>query len=473
MKSRIAFLIWLCLLPMMAFPSWQKWLIHPEYDWIGYYSEEVFKCVKDGKVQLYDMEGHALLPSPADSVTDYSYGYALVLSKEKRGYRIDGTLSEKDLAFCAIDKPYYTERFTYCSEGFISVADAQGKQGYIDTKGFPIIRCQFREARPYRKGWASVSLKEGEAHYIDAYGNTLPIKVKVTDATSFNMQGEALIGNYQKLLIINTSGEIVRKYTMQSGQVEPPVRPYDYVYDEDWKHFEPERNKQPYPDSRYQWKSENGRWGIMVTHEGDFSATLTPDALTLVPGQAAPEMTYTLILPSGFGQDYSLFFDNGDGVERLVTPIGNKYTFTPTLERNANSVTIRSRLMSGGMLQWQDEKTVPLQQEEARIEVGQPYCTSQYADANDTQRVKAVITNLSSFPVEVSSSIEVVLPSGSKNRVVSKSNPSRTLEPNEKIECLVTIKVVEEGWVKVVLTATHDGRVCGNSEATMTLRPFY
>lgn len=473
MKSRIAFLAWLCLLPMMAFPSWQKWLIHPEYDWIGYYSEEVFKCVKDGKVQLYDMEGHALLPTPADSVTDYSDGYALVLAKEKRGYRITGTLSERDLVYCAIDKPYYTERFTYCSEGFISVADAKGKQGFIDTKGYPIIRCQFREARPYRKGWASVSQKEGEAHYIDAYGNTLPIDVTVTDATSFNEQGEALIGNYQRLLIINTSGEIVRKYTMPSGQVEPPVRPYDYVYDEDWMHFELTHNRQPYPDSRYQWKSENGRWGIMVTHEGDFSATLTPDALTLVPGQAAPEMTYTLILPSGFEQAYSLYFDNGDGEERLVTPIGNRYTFTPTIGRNAKSVTIRSRLMSDGMLQWQDEKTVPLQVKETRIEVGQPYCTSQYADANDYQRVRAVVTNQSEFPVEVSTSIEAELSSGSGNKVVSKSAPGQTLEPGEKLECTLTFKVMDEERVRVVLSVMHEGKLWKRSESTITLRPFY
>ena len=473
MRSRIALLVWLCLLPMMAFPSWQKWLIHPDYDWIGYYSEDVFKCVKDGKVQLFDREGHALLPSPADSVTDYSDGYALVLAKEKRGYRIVGILEEENLSYCAVDKPYYTERFTYCSEGFVSVADAKGKQGYIDTKGYPIIRCQFREARPFRKGWASVSLKEGEAHYIDPYGYTMSINVTVTDATSFNEQGEAMIGNYQKLLIINTSGEIVRKYTMQSGQVEPPVRPYDYVYDEDWMHFELAHNKQPYPDSRYQWKSENGRWGIMVTHEGDFSATLTPDALTLVPGQAAPEMTYTLILPSGFGQDYSLFFDNGDGVERLVTPIGNKYTFTPTLGRNAKSVTIRSRLMSDGMLQWQDEKTVPLQMKEIRIEVGQPYCTSQYADANDYQRVKAIVTNQSEFPVEVSTVIEAELSSGSENRVVSKSAPSQTLEPGEKLDCALTFKVMNEERVKIVLTVMHDGKLWKRNEATITLRPFY
>lgn len=473
MKYRIAFLVWLCLLPMMAYPSWQKWLIHPEYDWIGYYSEEVFKCVKDGKVQLYDMEGRALLPSSADSVTDYSDGYALVLAKEKRGYRITGTLSEKDLVFCAIDKPYYTERFTYCSEGFLSVADAKGKQGYIDAKGYPIIRCQFREARPYRKGWASVSLKEGEAHYIDPYGNTLPINVTVTDATSFNEQGEALIGNYQKLLIINTSGEIVRKYTMPSGQIEPPVRPYDYVYDEDWMHFELQHNKQPYPDSRYQWKSENGRWGVMVTHEGDFSATLTPDALTLVPGQAAPELTYTLILPSGFGEDYSLYFDNGDGVERLVTPMGNRYTFTPTIGRNVKSVTIRSHLMSDGMLQWQDEKIVPLQVKETRIEVGQPYCTSQYADANDYQRVRAVVTNQSEFPVEVSTAIEAELSSGSENRVVSKSAPSRTLEPGEKLECTLTFKVMDEERVRVVLSVMHEGELWKRSESAITLRPFY
>jgi hypothetical protein len=211
----------------------------------------------------------------------------------------------------------------------------------------------------------------------------------------------------------------------------------------------------------------------MVTCEGDFSASLVPDALTLVPGQAAPEMTYTINLPRGFGMDYSLFFDNGDGVERLVTPIGNKYTFTPTIGRNAKSVTIRSRLMSDGMLQWQDEKTVPLQMKETRIEVGQPYCTSQYADANDYQRVKAIVTNQSEFPVEVSTIIEAELSSGSENRVVSKSAPNQTLEPGEKLDCTLTFKVMKEERVKIVFSVMHDGKLWKRNEATITLRPFY
>ena len=474
MRVRWAFLLVLAVgVPVSAWATWQKWLIRPEYEWIGYYSEAVFKAKKDGKVQLFDFEGRALLPQPADSVTDYSDGFALVLAKEKRGYRITGTLAEQDLAFCAVEKPCYTERFSYCSEGFISVADAKGKQGYLGARGNLVFSCQFREARPFRKGWASVSLKEGEAHYIDPYGNTLPINIKTTDASSFNAKGEALAGNYQKLLIINTSGEVVRKYTMEDGQTEPPVRPYDYVYDEHPQDFEPQHNSQPNGEMPFQWKNENGLWGIMVTCEGDFHVTLTPEMLTLTPSEPAPEMAFTLDLPNGFGQDYTLFFDNGDGVERPVSLMGNRYAFTPSVGQNAKSVTLRWRLMSGGVLQWQDERTIPIRTKDTLIEVGPPFATSQYADANDRQRVKAVVTNDSDFPVEVSTSIEAVLPAGSGNRVVSKSAPSQRLAAGEKMECGVTFQVTDEERVKVIVIATQAGKVLKRNEATITLRPFY
>lgn len=504
--GRLFLLLSLLSVTPMLHATVLKWLVQPQYDHIGFYSETVFKCVKDGKVQLVDREGKVLLPQPSDSVTDYSDGYALVLEKSKKGYRICGILSERFDEYNTVEGEFYTERFSYCSEGFVSVANAKGKQGYVDVKGYPVIHCEFREARPFRKGWASVSLKEGEAHYIDKYGSTLRVNVTLTDASSFNSDGEALIGNYQKLLVINTSGEIVRKYKMEEKK-EPPVRPYDYVYDEHPERFKIEHNRVPnHFDSRYQAfyaqgkhgvklgyntvalpqfdavegvldgcaiVSERGHWGIVKLVEGDFSASIDANVIIATPGQDVSERIYTLFVPKDM-DDVTLMLDYGDGIERAVALDGrNQYHFIPELGANAQSFTIRSRVMADGLLQWQNELTVPVRLMDVEIEVGKPFCTSSYANANDLQKVKAVVTNQSSFPVEVSTTVEVVLPSGSKNRVVSKSSPGRVLDPFGELDCLVSIKVVEEGWVKVVLTVTYEGRVYGSNEATLTLRPFY
>ena len=71
-----------------------EWLLRAEYDYVSYYSEDIFKCKKGSEVQLVDMRMKTLLPHMVDSVTDYSDGYALVLEKNKRGYSVCGFYDE-------------------------------------------------------------------------------------------------------------------------------------------------------------------------------------------------------------------------------------------------------------------------------------------------------------------------------------------------------------------------------------------
>ncbi len=504
MKLSRLFLVLLCL-PTALHASTVRWLVRPEYDHVGFYSESVYKCVKDGKIQLFDLDGNGLLPYAVDSVTDYSDGYALVLEKAGKKHRIVGVLAQSDNDFQDVAGTYYTERYSYCSEGFVSVADAKGRQGYVDVKGYPVIRCQFREARPYRKGWASVSLKEGEAHYIDRYGYTLHVDMQLTDASSFNGKGEALVGNYQKLFVINTDGAVVRKYKMESGQTDFPVRPYDYVFDEHPASFKAERNRVLSSEARYTAFDESGKkgvktggsvvvlpqfdevqgmardraivrngrlWGIVALAGDACSVAVAPTEITLIPGEAVPECVCSLSVPKDLGQ-VSLVFDNGDGKERLVALDGDQYRFTPYLETNANACVVRAKVLADGLLQWQGSLTLPVHRAKMEVRVGQPHLTSAYANDKDVQRVKAVVTNLSAFPVEISTSMEVELPAGTKNTVLSKSCPSQILEAGATVDCVVSFKVAEQGRVKVSVAATHKGRVCGSSEVTLPLEPFY
>lgn len=503
MKHKWILLFLMCF-PTALYPTTIKWLVKPEYDKIYFYSDDVLKCVKKGRVQLVDFSGNTLLPYAVDSVTDYSDGYALLLEKEGKKYRVCGIFGERYHDCKTVDELYYTERYSYCSEGYVSVANANGKQGYIDVKGNSIVRCQFREARPFKKGWASVSKQAGEAHYIDCFGNVLEVNTHITDATSFNDEGEALVGNYQKLIIINTDGVEVRKYKMKSGQTEPPVRPYDYVYDENWTTFEPERNKKPVLDAASIFFSDNGLYGLemrgqiicapqfdgidCVTDElaivrkgkacgvvgfveGNFMAAIDPKEIVIIPDGSAVECEYQLMVPKDV-DDFTFLFDDGNG-ERPAKLNHGIYRFTPHVEALADSFTFRARVLSDGLLLWQDEQTISITHAKMQIEVSQPYCTNPYADENDLQKVKAIVTNHSIFPVEVSTSVEVLLPSDSNNQVESKLSPSRELGPDETLVCYVTFKVTEEESVKVIVTANYKGQKCSSRETTITLRPFY
>ena len=74
----LIFIMVLTVLPLHA--TTVKWLVKPgEYDAISYYSKDIFKCKKGKKIQLVDTTGKKLLPSEADSITDFHDGYALVL----------------------------------------------------------------------------------------------------------------------------------------------------------------------------------------------------------------------------------------------------------------------------------------------------------------------------------------------------------------------------------------------------------
>jgi len=71
-------IIVLSVLPLHA--TTVKWLVKPgEYDNISYYCKDIFKCKKGKKIQLIDITGKKLLPSEADSITDFHDGYALSL----------------------------------------------------------------------------------------------------------------------------------------------------------------------------------------------------------------------------------------------------------------------------------------------------------------------------------------------------------------------------------------------------------
>ena len=107
------------LLALLSLTTWchaagLKWLARPQYDYITFYSEDILKCMKDGKVQLVDKDGRVLLPHLADSVTDFTEGNALVLEKIEADtiwYRIRGILGEEYHDYHETDGIYYTERF--------------------------------------------------------------------------------------------------------------------------------------------------------------------------------------------------------------------------------------------------------------------------------------------------------------------------------------------------------------------------
>ena len=246
---------------LTAFPlhaTTMKWLVKPgEYDNINYYSKDIFKCKKGKKIQLVDITGKKLLPSEADSITDFHDGYALVLDfpdeslgKKTDGFlsmKIKGFLSEKNHRFVKVDGDFRTTFYSYFSEGMLVVSNSKGKLGYFDTQGNLRIKCQYYQARPFIKGWASVvPEKKKTPKYIDKNENPLTVYFNngiLRDASSFNENGEALVvSDKDEMAIIGTNGRKIEKNINPQADL---IRKHDRAYAEDVMEYTPIHNEMP------------------------------------------------------------------------------------------------------------------------------------------------------------------------------------------------------------------------------------
>lgn len=491
-----------------SFASTVKWLVKPQYDAIGYFSTSIFKCQTDGKWQLIDTRGTALLPYTVDSITDCIEGYALLLDKEGGTYKIKGFFAESDKHVIPILGDYYTGCYSFFSEGYVPVADSKtGLLGYLNTDGEVVVPFKYHQARPFIKGLASVEPKEHKTMYINKNGKALTISgfsnKRIVIGSSFNQKGEALIASYgNDNAVINTNGVVVRQYVRKDGRV--PIRKYDFAFDDSDTPQEPNREVSLSFDKDITTFYDNGlvgymkedntlvpaqftqagrfangfaiaainnKYGVLSLIDGSISATLEGDNNVLKTGKESSKFVYTLKLPENLEQLVEVKFDNGDGVLRDITLEGNSYTFTPAVDKDVREVTVRAQVTLDCLLVWEDETTRSLNS--IQLDISQPFCDTEYADGNDIVRVKTVIANKSEVTVSVSTYFSPKFGKESNNSMVSKAYSSAKIVPGEEKEFYVDLKVVETETVKVAVSVKADGKQYGAKSSTIELKPFY
>lgn len=491
-----------------VFASTVKWLVKPEYDAITYYSTNIFKCKAKGKWQLIDSNGTPLLPSTFDSITVCTEGLALALDKEDENYKIKGIFSESDHQFNQINGSFYTGVYSFFSEGYLPVANPTTKLfGYIDTTGKVVIPFKFHQARPFIKGLASVEPKERKTMYIDKSGKALKINGfhhdKVVLGSSFNQDGEALITYYgDDNAIINTDGVVIRNYKRKDGAM--PVRRYDFSFDDSGVPYD---NTQEIPliyDKNITTFSDNGffgyvkddntllpaqfthagefanghaiasinnKYGVLSLIEGEFLASLDGDTNVIGSEIKDQKFIYTLNLPESIAQLVEVKFDNGDGVLRDISLENNTYTFTPTVGKDVQEVTVRAQVILDCILVWEKETTKSLNS--IQLDVDKPSCESEYADGNDIVRVKTTITNNSEIAVNVSTYFTPKFAKTSKNIRLSNAYSQAKIAPGKKKDFSVDLKVVEAETVKISVSVKANGKQYDTKSSTLELKPFY
>ena len=459
------------LLNMAAQAETVKWAIKPEYKKIVRYSEDLFKCQKDnGKYLLISTSGNPVMQEEFDSITDYAGGYALALKHSGNRYQIIGFVAEMNVhTYQPVNGEYYAARYSFFSENLLAVANKDGKQGYLNTSGQSIIECKYLEARPFKFGYASVVVKKRKDGLYDvAYINRNdksngPIRFsnQLTFGTTFNEGGYAVVGDHSKYVVVDQGFNVISSTTRPDIE---NIRKYDFTYAKDGKNWAPDGNQIPSIDSSiettlkdgkfgytkngeimvpvqfgdalgfangYAVAAIQGKYGVLQILQGEFEPNW-PDKkyVKVYHGQKCEPLRFSLGIPNSV-EGAKLSFDNGKGMVEMDV---HDFRFKPAFNQGARNCKLQAKVVSNdGLLLWEAEKELPLTY--IKIDVTKPATTTVYADENDNQTVKTVVTNNSSVKVKVNTTLKV----GGKSNTFNEE-----ISPGQSKALTVTLKVNED-----------------------------
>lgn len=135
------------------------WQMPPtDYNQIERISSTLFKVVRNGKIGLINADGTMVAPVVNDNISDCYEHKALITSNDGHGERITGCLTDNGIYYGYTTKYYTLNGQKFFSDDLISVADENGKLGYIDERGNQILGFdgKYSRIKPFTEGHATV-----------------------------------------------------------------------------------------------------------------------------------------------------------------------------------------------------------------------------------------------------------------------------------------------------------------------------
>lgn len=135
------------------------WQMQPtDYNQIERISSTLFKVVRNGKIGLINADGTMVAPVVNDNISDCYEHKAIITSSDGHGERITGCLTDNGMYYGYATKFYTLNGQKFFSDGLISVADENGKLGYIDERGNQIVGFdgKYSRIKPFTEGHAAV-----------------------------------------------------------------------------------------------------------------------------------------------------------------------------------------------------------------------------------------------------------------------------------------------------------------------------
>lgn len=221
----------LIFLPCKVLSQTVVWQMKPSnYSEISHLVSDLYVAKINEKVGLVRDDGSIVAPIANEHISDFYENKSLVTYIDGQKECVRGVLMD-DGKYNAFSAKYYTlSGQAFYSDGLLSVADTQGRLGYVDVYGNKVLGFdgKYDKIKPFTEGYATV-FKNKRYSLID----------KVGTPVSFTFKGVAeLYGGTNvvmgKAYVWDTNGKLYAFDTSQGGTCEPVKWPsskvLDYLY---------------------------------------------------------------------------------------------------------------------------------------------------------------------------------------------------------------------------------------------------
>lgn len=133
-----------------------------DYEEITRISENLYMAMRNGKIGMIHSDGSIVSPVENDAIIGFYERKALLIHNDGNGERITGCLTS-DGKFYPYAKKFYTlAGQKFFSDDYLSVADEEGRVGYIDARGNQRIGFdgKYDRIKPFTEGYAAVRRKK-------------------------------------------------------------------------------------------------------------------------------------------------------------------------------------------------------------------------------------------------------------------------------------------------------------------------
>ena len=229
-KSFFAFILTMACLSIKAQTIvWEMPL--SQYDKIEYWGNNLWLATKNGKIGLIQSNGTIIAPIENEKISDFYDHKALLTFNDSKGERVMGCLTDNGQYHDFKKRCYTLAGQKFFSDDLVSVSDENGKLGYVDCDGNPIIgfNDKYDRIKPFTEGYAAV-FKNRKYHLIDKEGQSVRFL--------FNGVGEVYGGTnvFNGLAYVwDTDGKYYTYDTRKGGACKSAKIPgsqqgFDYLY---------------------------------------------------------------------------------------------------------------------------------------------------------------------------------------------------------------------------------------------------